>query len=89
MGAGCGAASLAAPVSPAQLRDVVACVAAPHDDLLRRFVADLRRGGLPRSRLRPAGDGRPLRITALAISIAAMNSSKPAALALGISSMAA
>jgi DNA-binding transcriptional LysR family regulator len=36
---------------PPELRDVVACVAAPHDDLLRRFVSDLKRGGLPDSRL--------------------------------------
>jgi DNA-binding transcriptional LysR family regulator len=38
---------------PPELRDVVACVAAPHDDLLRRFVCDLKRGGLPDSRLQP------------------------------------
>jgi DNA-binding transcriptional LysR family regulator len=36
---------------PPELRDVVACVAAPHDDLLRRFVSDLKRGGQPDSRL--------------------------------------
>jgi hypothetical protein len=34
-----------------ELRDLVVIVAAPHDDLLRRFVADLRRRGLPASRL--------------------------------------
>ena len=39
---------------PPELRDVVACVAAPHDDLLRRFVSDLKRRGLPSSRLQPA-----------------------------------
>jgi DNA-binding transcriptional LysR family regulator len=38
-------------VDPIELRDVVIIVAAPHDDLLRRFVSDLRRRGLPESRL--------------------------------------
>jgi hypothetical protein len=33
------------------LRDVIIIVAAPHDDLLRRFVSDLKRRGLPASRL--------------------------------------
>jgi len=36
---------------PPELREVVAVVAAPHDDLLRRFVGDLKRRGLPDSRL--------------------------------------
>jgi DNA-binding transcriptional LysR family regulator len=36
-------------LDPPELRDVVAIVAAPHDELLRRFVADLRLGGLPES----------------------------------------
>jgi DNA-binding transcriptional LysR family regulator len=36
---------------PVELRDVVAVVAAPHDALLRRFVSDLKRRGLPDSRL--------------------------------------
>jgi DNA-binding transcriptional LysR family regulator len=35
------------PLDPPELRDVVAIVAAPHDDLLRRFVRDLKRCGLP------------------------------------------
>jgi DNA-binding transcriptional LysR family regulator len=35
------------PVDPPALRDVVVIVAAPHDDLLQRFVADLKRRGLP------------------------------------------
>ena len=39
--------------APPELRDVVACVAAPHDDLLRRFVSDLKQCGLPGSRLGP------------------------------------
>jgi DNA-binding transcriptional LysR family regulator len=38
-------------LDPAELRDVVAIVAAPHDDLLRRFVRDLKRRGLPGSRV--------------------------------------
>jgi DNA-binding transcriptional LysR family regulator len=35
------------PFDPPELRDVIATVAAPHDDLLRRFVTDLKRRGLP------------------------------------------
>jgi hypothetical protein len=38
-------------LDPAELRDVVAIVAAPHDDLLRRFTADLKQRGLPTARL--------------------------------------
>ena len=38
-------------VDPPELRDVIIVVAAPHDDLLRRFVGDLKRGGLSDSRL--------------------------------------
>jgi DNA-binding transcriptional LysR family regulator len=38
-------------LDPPELRDLVVIVAAPHDDLLRRFVADLKRRGLPASRL--------------------------------------
>jgi DNA-binding transcriptional LysR family regulator len=37
------------PLDPPELREVIAVVAAPHDDLLRRFVADLKRRGLPDS----------------------------------------
>jgi DNA-binding transcriptional LysR family regulator len=45
-------------VDPPELRDVVVIVAAPHDGLLRRFVSDLKRRGLPESRLpRPNGLG--------------------------------
>jgi DNA-binding transcriptional LysR family regulator len=45
-------------VDPPELRDVVVIVAAPHDDLLRRFISDLKRRGLPDSRLpRPNGSG--------------------------------
>ena len=36
---------------PVELRDVVVVVAAPRDALLRRFVADLKRRGLPDARL--------------------------------------
>jgi DNA-binding transcriptional LysR family regulator len=38
-------------VDPVEVRDVIAIVAAPHDDLLRRFVGDLKRRGLPDSRV--------------------------------------
>jgi DNA-binding transcriptional LysR family regulator len=38
-------------IDPVELRDVVVVVAAPHDDLLQRFVADLKRRGLPDSRV--------------------------------------
>jgi len=38
-------------LDPPELRDVLVIVAAPHDDLLRRFVSDLKRRGLPASRI--------------------------------------
>ena len=38
-------------LDPPELRDVIAIVAAPHDELLRRFVSDLKRRGLPASRI--------------------------------------
>jgi DNA-binding transcriptional LysR family regulator len=38
-------------IDPPELRDVIVVVAAPHDDLLRQFVSDLKRRGLPDSRL--------------------------------------
>jgi DNA-binding transcriptional LysR family regulator len=38
-------------IDPVEVRDVIAIVAAPHDDLLRRFVCDLKRRGLPDSRV--------------------------------------
>jgi DNA-binding transcriptional LysR family regulator len=41
-------------LDPPELRDVIVLVATPHDDLLRRFVRDLKRRGLPDSRLSPA-----------------------------------
>ena len=53
-------------LDPPELRDVIVIVAAPHDDLLRRFVADLKRRGLPASRishLSPPGPwSRPARV---------------------------
>ncbi len=36
---------------PPELRDVVVIVAAPHDDLVQRFVADLKQRGLPSARV--------------------------------------
>jgi len=36
---------------PPELRDIVVIVAAPHDDLVRRFTADLKRRGLPDARV--------------------------------------
>jgi DNA-binding transcriptional LysR family regulator len=49
-------------LDPPVLREVIVIVATPHDALLRRFVCDLRRRGLPDSRVshlhrpRPASD---------------------------------
>jgi DNA-binding transcriptional LysR family regulator len=37
-------------LDPVELREVIAIVAAPHDELLRRFVGDLKRRGLPEAR---------------------------------------
>ncbi|MBV9795517.1 MAG: LysR family transcriptional regulator [Actinobacteria bacterium] len=34
-------------LDPPELRDIIAVVAAPHDDLLRRFVGELKQRGLP------------------------------------------
>jgi DNA-binding transcriptional LysR family regulator len=39
-------------LDPPELRDVIVILAAPHDDLLRRFARDLKRRGLPDSRIR-------------------------------------
>jgi DNA-binding transcriptional LysR family regulator len=68
-------------LDPPELRDVVVVVAAPHDDLLRRFVGDLKRRGLPDSRISHLnqlgplagpvratvmpGDGQPAALTAV------------------------
>lgn len=38
-------------LDPPQARDIVVIVAAPHDALLRLFVRDLKRHGLPDSRV--------------------------------------
>jgi DNA-binding transcriptional LysR family regulator len=43
-------------LDPSELRDVVVTVAAPHDDLLRRFVGDLKRRGLPDARIADLND---------------------------------
>jgi DNA-binding transcriptional LysR family regulator len=40
-------------LEPPEFRDIVITVAAPHDDLLRRFAGDLKRRGLPGSRIVP------------------------------------
>jgi len=47
-------------VDPSELRDVIVVVGAPHDDLLRRFVTDLKRRGLPDSRMSPLRQLGPL-----------------------------
>jgi DNA-binding transcriptional LysR family regulator len=52
-------------VDPLELRDVVVTVAAPHDDLLRRFVADLKRRGLPASRVSQLRQAAPETLSAL------------------------
>ena len=39
------------PFDPPELRDVIVVVAAPHDALVRRFVADLKARGLPLPRI--------------------------------------
>jgi len=49
------------PLDPPELRDVIVIVAAPHDDLLRRFVSDLRRRGLPDARAARPARPAPLR----------------------------
>jgi hypothetical protein len=55
-------------IDPVELRDVVVVVAAPHDGLLQRFVADLKRRGLPDSRighLNQTGSGSAPRATVM------------------------
>jgi DNA-binding transcriptional LysR family regulator len=47
-------------LDPPELRDVIVVVAAPHDDLLRRFVCDLKRRGLPHSRMSHLSQLEPL-----------------------------
>jgi DNA-binding transcriptional LysR family regulator len=46
-------------LDPPELPDVVAIVAAPHDDLLRQFTGDLKRRGLPGARVLPGRLGGP------------------------------
>ena len=43
------------PFDPPELRDVIVIVAAPHDDLVRRFVSDIKRRGLPVARVSQLG----------------------------------
>jgi DNA-binding transcriptional LysR family regulator len=56
-------------LDPVELRDVIVIVAAPHDDLLRRFVSDLKRRGLPDSRIshlsQPGPRSGPARTTVM------------------------
>jgi DNA-binding transcriptional LysR family regulator len=54
-------------IDPPELRDVIVVVAAPHDDLLRRFVHDLKRRGLPDSRMPHPSRLGPLSDTAGAV----------------------
>jgi DNA-binding transcriptional LysR family regulator len=48
-------------LDPPELRDVIAIVAAPHDELLRRFVGELKRRGLPGPLPGLAGGSGPAR----------------------------
>ncbi|MGH3169230.1 MAG: hypothetical protein ACRDN0_25540, partial [Trebonia sp.] len=61
---------------PPELRDVIVIMAAPHDDLVRRFVAALKQRGLPDSRaslLRPPTLMAIPALPVLATFISAMN----------------
>jgi len=42
---------------PVELREVIVIVAAPHDELLLRFLPDLKQRGLPGARLDQVGSG--------------------------------
>jgi len=64
-------------LDPPELRDVVAIVAAPHDDLLRRFVRDLKRRGLPESRIGAPGSDRPAMMPRDSYAISAHAGSAP------------
>ena len=46
-------------LDPPELRDIVVIVAAPHDDLLPQFAAELKRRGLPDSVTRTLGELEP------------------------------
>jgi DNA-binding transcriptional LysR family regulator len=67
---------------PPELRDVIVIVAAPHDALVRRFVSDIKRRGLPVARVPQLSLPAPRKLTAtpvlqiLGIFISAMNYSK-------------
>jgi hypothetical protein len=71
-------------LDPPELREVVVIVAAPHDDLLRRFVADLKRRGLPGSRIQdldppavPSGPARAPVVSGDADPVAAYSGGAP------------
>jgi DNA-binding transcriptional LysR family regulator len=71
-------------LDPPELRDVIVIVAAPHDDLLRRFVGDLKRRGLPDSHLRdlcplgpPSGPARATMMPGDAYPVAAYTGCAP------------
>jgi len=49
---------------PPELRDVIVIVAAPHDDLVRRFVTALKQRGLPDARVSQLGGPELLAISA-------------------------
>jgi hypothetical protein len=49
---------------PPELRDVVVIVAAPHDELVRRFVADVKKRGLPVERAAQLRLPPPMELTA-------------------------
>jgi DNA-binding transcriptional LysR family regulator len=51
-------------LDPLELRDVIAIVAAPHDDLLRRFIGDLKRRDLPEARVAQLSRTAPVRALA-------------------------
>jgi DNA-binding transcriptional LysR family regulator len=69
------------PLDPPELRDVIVIVAAPHDDLLRRFVGDLKQRGLPDSRMRPRS--RPGPVSGPARSMAMPGDAYPVAAQVG------
>jgi DNA-binding transcriptional LysR family regulator len=71
-------------LDPPELRDVIVIVAAPHDDLLRRFVCDLKRRGLPESRIShlsqpapPSGPAHPTVVPSDADPVAANTGHAP------------
>src|ERR1700733_6806397 len=55
------------PFDPPALRDVIVVVAAPHDALVRRFVADLKERGLPMPRISAPPDASAISATSAAV----------------------